>query len=89
MRVRHLVLLVDAVVIIAHPLLTAAAGQLGETVTGTAPVRQRHEVWTQGDAADYPINTRALMLAGRLKVFTVLINTSVQLARTTLSFSWK
>lgn len=87
MQVRHLVLLIDAIVIIAHPVLTAAAGQLGEAVTGTAPVRQRNELWTQRDAADYTIDTCALMLAVRFKVFTVLINTPIQLARTTQRFS--
>lgn len=80
-------LLTDVVVVVADPLLAAAAVGPDQLGPRAAPVGQGHLVGAEGHAAHHPVHAGALVLAAGLEVLAVLIHASVELAGQTLGLS--
>lgn len=80
-------LLADAVVVVAHPFLAAAALEPRQPGPRAAPVGQGHLVRTEGHAAYHPVHAGALVLAAGLEVLAVLVHPPAELAGQTLGLS--
>lgn len=83
----HCVIFSNVVVIITHPLLAATSRQCGKARLGAAPVRKGHMMRAERHAAHHSIHAGAAVLATRLKVFTMLVHSAIQLTWPTLSLS--
>lgn len=83
------IVFIDAVVIITHPLLAAAAGGRGQAWLGAVPVRQWDVGWAEWDAAHHSVHAATTVLTVGLEVLAVLIESPIQLTRPTLSFRYK
>lgn len=81
---KSLWLLTDVVVVIAHPLFTAAPRRPGQPGLGAAPVWEGHLMWAEWHAAHHPIHAATLVLAAGLEVLSVLVHTPTELTGPTL-----
>lgn len=80
-------LFLDAIVIITHPFLTAAARWRLQTGVRAAPGRQGYVVGAERHAANHAIHAAALVLTAGLEILAVLVHTTPELTRPTLSVS--
>lgn len=79
--------LADVVVVIAHPLLAAAALGPGQPGPGAAAGEQGHVLRAEGHAAHHPVHAGALVPAVGPKVLAVLVHPPAELAGQTLGVS--
>lgn len=88
-RLRVSRLFVDAIVVVAHPLLAAATRRRLQAGVGAAPCGQGHVVGAERHAANHAVHAAALVLTAGLEILAVLVDAPSELTRPSLGVSWR